>query len=67
MGLVIKTDLPEYSPVYNQMEVCIWETTTIINFPSFKYIFDIVTENHGTVTLKATPEPMTGEFFGVQD
>jgi len=65
VAITIDTDLPEYNPIYNIMEVAVSSTNTAQ--PSFQYIFDIVTEFGGTFTVKVTPEPITGLSLGYQD
>lgn len=61
----LKTDVPEYSPVYNIMELCVESDN--IALPEFKYIFDVVTETLGSERFKVVPEPVTGLQLGIKD
>lgn len=65
MAITIETDIPEYSPIYNKVQVAVSSTNTAQ--PSFKYIFDIVTEFGGTFRTKVPPEPISGANLGLQD
>jgi len=63
MAITILTDLPEYSPIYNKMQVYV-ESSNVAQ-PGFKYIFEIVTELNGTFRTEVNPEPTFQN--GIQD
>ena len=65
MAITLLTDIPEYNPVYNKMEVCVDSTQK--GQPSFKYIFDIVTTSFGTFRTLAPKRPDGSTNYGVQD
>ena len=63
-NISIKTDLKDYSPVYNNMEVSVESIKKF--FPSFRYIFDLyITGVAGFVRFKVDPEPSGA--FGIFD
>ena len=64
MAITLLTDIPEYTPVYNKMEVAV--SSTNIGQPQFKYIFDIVTESNGTFRTLAPKHILSGSN-GMQD
>jgi hypothetical protein len=71
MALVLKTDVKDFNPVYNPMNVVIYQSDDSIRTkPDYRYIFDInIIDYIGGVTVvkrtKVNPDPVQG--FGRQD
>ena len=63
MALVIKTDTREFSPVYNNMEVCVLQDDPATRaLPDYKYIFDVrivdyISMLSLSVRFKVSPNP----------
>lgn len=69
MAIVIKTDTNLFSPVYNKMEVAIFQNGLTISSPDYRYIFDIniVLPDGTTETIRTKVSPDPTQQFGVQD
>ncbi len=71
MALVIKTDNKEFSPVYNPMNVVIFQNNAVtLAKPDYRYIFDIniidyITGLPTIIRTKVSPDPFFK--FGIQD
>lgn len=71
MAIVINTDTRLFSPVYNKMEVQVFQNDASIRTkPDYRYIFDIkivdyISGSTVVFTAKVTPDPLLGR--GVQD
>ena len=71
MALVIKTDLKPFSPVYNLIELVVYQNDTGTRTkPDYKYVFDIFINDNKNVTTrtirtKVAPDPRFA--LGLQD
>ena len=71
MALVLKTDVKEFNPVYNPMNVVIYQTDAVTRAkPDYRYIFDIniidyISGSTIVIRTKVNPDPVQG--FGIQD
>ena len=64
--LTIKRGQPDYAPVYNILECCVYESTGAKRLnTNFAYIIDIVTTSYGTERFKVSPDPVLE--YGTQD
>lgn len=70
-ALVIKTDLPAFTPVFNRMPVCVFQSDpTTLALPGFKYLIDVYIEGQtfggtGYYRFEINPEPVLS--YGVVD
>ncbi|MGL4598544.1 MAG: hypothetical protein ACRCYO_13585 [Bacteroidia bacterium] len=70
-ALVIKTDLPSFTPVFNRMPVCVFQSDApTLALPGFKYVVDLYIEGQtfggvGYYRYEIPPEPVLG--YGVVD
>jgi hypothetical protein len=64
--LTIKTNPPDYAPVYNILECCVYDTDGAkrVN-TNFSYVFDVVTTLYGTHRFIVKPETVLS--YGTQD
>lgn len=70
MAIVIKTEPRLFSPVYNLMEVAIFQDNPlIITNPDYRYIFDIniILPSGSTEVIRTKVSPDPVQKFGVQD
>lgn len=71
MALVIKTDLKEFAPVYNPIELVVYQNDAGTRTkPDYKYVFDIYINDNKELTTriirtKVAPDPKLS--FGLQD
>lgn len=71
MAIVIKTDLKPFSPVYNPIELVVYQNDTGTRTkPDYKYVFDIFINDNKNVTTrtirtKVAPDPKFA--LGLQD
>lgn len=71
MALVLKTDNKDFSPVYNPMNVVIFQNNAVtVAKPDYKYIFDIniidyITGLPTVIRTKVSPDPFYR--YGIQD
>jgi hypothetical protein len=63
---IIKNQPPAYAPVYNILEVCVFEQDApSLAMPNYKYIIEVIVTGHLTQKFFVPPEPK--QNFGIQD
>ena len=67
-NIQILTDIPETSPVYNQVQFCLKEfDTPSLAKPNYHFVIDIVTQFDGTFRTEVIPRPAPNQNLGFQD